>query len=355
MSQTTGPVRPTAQRAPTLEDVAAVAGVSRATVSRVINGIRNVDPAIQETVHAAIAATGYVPNRAARSLVTKRTGSVALVVSEAEHRRFTDPFLGRVFTDPFFGRVVSGILDVLRPRGVNLILMLTESAESQAQLMGYLRQGHVDGVMLISTHVDDPLPRLLTEAAMPAVLSRRPSTPMPISYVEVAQQMGAGLAAHHLVGRGCRRIATISGPMDMPASQERLTGFRDAMARCGYAYVPAVEGNFTQESGERAMEQLIDEYYPDLDGLFVANDLMAQGALLVLQDAGIKVPDQIAVVGFDDSSAALACRPPLTTIRQPLEDMAGEMARLLLDQIDEPEHVTRSIIFEPRLVIRRSA
>src|SRR5689334_1973166 len=117
------------ERLPTLEDVAAVAGVSRATVSRVINGIRNVDPAIQETVQAAIAATGYVPNHAARTLVTRRTGSVALVVSEAEHRRFDDPFLGRVFTDPFFGRVVSGILEVLRPRGVNLILMLTESAE----------------------------------------------------------------------------------------------------------------------------------------------------------------------------------------------------------------------------------
>jgi DNA-binding LacI/PurR family transcriptional regulator len=348
------PDRPTAPRAPTLEDVAAVAGVSRATVSRVINGIRNVDPRIQDTVQAAIAATGYVPNHAARSLVTKRTGSVALVVSEAEHRRFDDPFLGRVFTDPFFGRVVSGILDVLRPRGVNLILMLTESAESRAQLMGYLRQGHVDGVMLISTHIEDPLPRLLTEAELPAVLSRRPSTPIPISYVDAAQQTGAALAADHLMARGCRRIATISGPMDMPASQERLAGFRDAMARHGHAFIPAVEGNFTQESGERAMERLLAEH-PDLDGLFAANDLMAQGALLALHDQGIKVPDQIAVVGFDDSSAALACRPPLTTIRQPLEDMAAEMARLLLTQIDQPDRDTRSIIFEPTLVVRRSA
>jgi DNA-binding LacI/PurR family transcriptional regulator len=340
--------------APTLEHVAKVAGVSRATVSRVINGIRNVDPQLQQTVQAAIEATGYVPNHAARSLVTRRTGSIALIVSEAEDSSFNDPFLGRVFTDPFFGRVVSGILGVLRPRAVNLVLMLAENDESRTQLVGYLRQGHVDGVIIISTHTRDTLPQLLTEAGVPAVLSRRPSQPIPISYVEAAQHTGAILAADHLVARGCQRVATITGPLDRPASQDRLAGFREGMARHGYAYVPSVEGNFTQESGERAMEQLLAEY-PGVDGVFVANDLMAQGALYVLHDHGIRVPEDIAVIGFDDNSAARVCRPPLTTIRQPLEDMAAEMARLLLTHIEQPEHRVTSVIFESELMVRQSA
>jgi DNA-binding LacI/PurR family transcriptional regulator len=339
---------------PTLEHFARVAGVSRATVSRVINGIRNVDPQLRETVQAAVIATGYVPNHAARSLVTRRTGSIALIVSEAEERTWDDPFLGRIFTDPYFGRMVSGILGVLRPHAVNLVLMLVENDDARAQLVRYLRQGHVDGVILISTHNEDPLPQLLTESGMPAVLSRRPSQSIPISYVEAAQHAGAIMAADHLVARGCTRVATITGPRDRSASVDRLAGFREGMARHGYAYVPSVEGNFTQESGERAMEQLLAEH-PQVDGIFAANDLMAQGALLVLHDHGRRVPEEVAVIGFDDNSSAQSCRPPLTTIRQPLEDMAGEMAKLLLTHIEDPEHQVKSVIFDTELLVRRSA
>jgi len=339
---------------PTLEHVARVAGVSRATVSRVVNGIRNVDPQLRETVEAAVAATGYVPNQAARSLVTRRTGSIALIVSETQEHALDDPFRGRVFTDPFFGRVVSGLLGVLRPHAVNLVLMLAEDDTARTQLVRYLRQGHVDGAILISNHVQDPLPKLLAESSMPAVLSRRPTQAIPISYVDLAQHTGAILAADHLAARGCRRVATICGPLDMPAGQDRLAGFREGMARHGQAFVPLVEGNFTQESGERAMVALLDKH-PGLDGVFAANDLMAQGALLALRDRGIGVPEDVAVIGFDDSAAARSSRPALTTIRQPVEDMAGEMARLLLTHIDEPDHRVTSIIFEPELIVRESA
>jgi DNA-binding LacI/PurR family transcriptional regulator len=342
------------RRSVTLEHVAKVAGVSRATVSRVINDVRNVDPSLQKTVLEAIAATGYVPNQAARSLVTRRTGSIALAVSEPEHRAFNEPFIGRIFTDPFFGRLTSGVMTVLRPRGVNLVLMLAENAEARKQLIGYLRQGHVDGVILFSPHVDDPLPHMITDLSLPAVLSRRPSEPIPISYVETAQHTGTKLAADHLVGRGCQHIATISGPLDMAASQERLTGFRNAMAHHGFAYIPSVEGNFSQESGERAMGRLLEDH-PETDGVFVASDLMALGALLALHDKGIRVPEDVAVVGFDDSAIAKACRPPLTTIRHPVEDMAAEMARLLLASIEKPDERPKSVIFEPTLVVRDSA
>ncbi|MER7361064.1 LacI family DNA-binding transcriptional regulator [Nonomuraea wenchangensis] len=336
---------------PTLEDVARVAGVSRATVSRVINGIRNVDPDIQATVLQAIATIGYVPNRAARSLVTRRTGAVALVLSGAGGDE--DPSPSPILTDPFFGRVVAGIISFLRPRGIHPVLMFADTEQSRAEVVSYLRQGDADGALLVSTHAADPLPVELVEAEVPAVLFARPTGSVPISYVDLDHRAGAALAADRLVELGRRRVASVCGPLDVPAAQARLAGFQDAMARHGHAYVPYSEGGFTYDSGERAMERLLAER-PDLDGVFVANDLMAQGALHALRHHGRSVPDDVAVIGFDDSSAATACRPPLTTIRHPVEDMAAEMARLLLDHIDEPGRTPRSVIFEPALIVRAS-
>ncbi|WP_204057526.1 LacI family DNA-binding transcriptional regulator [Microbispora corallina] len=344
---------PPSSGVPTLEDVARVAGVSRATVSRVINGIRNVAPEIQEAVNRAIATTGYVPNRAARSLVTRRTGAIALVVSGAGDYSGDEPFESRVFADPFFGRVAGGVVGFLRPRGVHPVLMLAETPEARNEVIAYLRQGSADGALIVSTHGEDPLPRLLVDAGLPAVLWARPARPTPISYVDLAHRAGAALAADRLVERGCRRVATISGPFDVPASQDRLSGFQEAMAGHGHPYVPGVEGDFRQNSGEAGMHRLIKEH-PDIDGVFVANDLMAQGAVLALRDHGRRVPEDVAVIGFDDSTAA-ACRPPLTTVRQPMEDMAAEMARLLLAHIEDPSLPVTSRIFQPALVVRQSA
>ncbi|MFF9921003.1 LacI family DNA-binding transcriptional regulator [Streptomyces globisporus] len=353
--------------APTLEDVARAAGVSRATVSRVVNGVRNVDPAIQEAVRRAVSVTGYTPNRAARSLVTRRADAIALVVSgagvepeAAEESEGPTPsghgssFTAQVFADPFFGRVVTGVVNYLRPRGMHPVLMFAESSRAREEVVAYLRQGRADGALVVSTHAEDPLPALIAEAGLAAVLFARPARPVPVSYVDLAHQDGARLAAEHLLGRGCRRIATISGPLDVPAGQARLTGFRDTMARHGHPYIPIVEGQFTQESGEAAMERLLAEH-PDLDGVFAANDLMALGACHVLRERGRSVPGDVAVVGFDDSSAALGCRPPLTTVRQPVEGMAAEMTRLLLDRLSRPDGPVTSVIFEPELVVRGSA
>jgi DNA-binding LacI/PurR family transcriptional regulator len=334
-----------------LDHVAQVAGVSRATVSRVVNGAPNVDPGLQELVRRAIEETGYVPNRAARSLVTRRTGSVALVVSEPE-RHADDP--ATVFTDPFFGRILSGVVGVLGPRDVHPVLMLVDSGPVRAGLVNRLRQDHIDGVLLISIYPDDTLPTLLTTADVPTVLFSKPARPAPVSYVDVAHREGTKLAADRLVERGCTRIATIAGPSDAPAGQERLVGFQDAMARHGRPFVAGVEGNFTQQGGETAMERLLADQ-PDVDGIFVANDLMAAGAVAVLREHGRRVPDDVAVIGFDDSAAARDCRPPLTTVRQPVEDMAAEMARMVLDRIERPDQPPASVIFEPSLVVRESA
>jgi DNA-binding LacI/PurR family transcriptional regulator len=328
--------------------VARLAGVSRATVSRVVNGSPNVDPRLRDVVRRAITATGYVPNRAARSLVTRHTGAVALVVSEHVEAAAT------VFSDPFFGRVVAGVLGELGPRGVHPVLMLVDSDEARAGLVNRLRQDHIDGVLLISIYPDATLPTLLTEADLPTVLFSRPSRPTPVSYVDVDHRLGAQLAADHLVDGGRTRIATIAGPHEVPAGQERLAGFQDAMARRGYPFVTNVAGDFTQQGGERAMERLFGEK-PDVDGIFAANDLMAAGAIAVLREHGRRVPEDVAVVGFDDSTVARDCRPPLTTVRQPVEDMAAEMARMVLARVGQPDMDVASMIVEPTLVVRESA
>ncbi|MET0136152.1 MAG: LacI family DNA-binding transcriptional regulator [Kibdelosporangium sp.] len=327
----------------TLEEVARVAGVSRATVSRVVNGVATVDEGIRKVVEQAISTTGYLPNLAARALVTRRADAIALVL----------PAENRIVGDPFFTRIVSGVTSVLRPLGVHLVVVMT-GPDTGEQVVSDLRQGRLDGVILVHTHETDALPGQLVRSRLPVVMSARPSRPLPITYVDVNQKAGGALAAEHLVGRGCERVATITGSLDRSPGHERLTGFRAAMARFGHEDVVTVEGNFTRESGAEAMDKLIVGY-PEVDGVFIASDLMAEGALPVLRRHGRSVPDDVAVVGFDDSSAALACDPPLTTIRQPVEDMAAEMARQLLRQVDSADTPVRAVIFEPTLVVRRSA
>jgi DNA-binding LacI/PurR family transcriptional regulator len=172
--------------------------------------------------------------------------------------------------------------------------------------------------------------------------------------VDLANETGASLAAEHLLARGCQRIGMISGPAEVPASHDRISGFRRTMAKHGHGWVPIVAGNFTQESGEAAMRSLLTGN-PQLDGVFVANDLMAVGALMALREAGRRVPADVAIVGFDDSSAAIAAAPALTTVRHPLEDMAAEAARLLLARIEDPGMRVSSVIYEPTLVLRESA
>jgi DNA-binding LacI/PurR family transcriptional regulator len=340
-----------------MDQVAEAAGVSRATVSRVINGATSVDAKIREIVQRAIAETGYVPNVAARSLVTRRSNSVALVISEPD-RPDNHSFLNRIFTDPYFGRITAGATGALRPHDIHLVIIPTDSTDHH-QVIRYLRQGHVDGVLLISSHEQDELPRQVHELGIPAVVSARPAAPLghparQASYVDVDQRLGARLAAEHLLGRGCRRLATISGPLDIPSGLDRLDGFRSYLANRGFADVPAIEGDFTRSGGEDAARRLLAAH-PEVDGLFVASDLMAEGALRAVQELGRRVPDELAVVGFDDSSAALDCRPLLTTIRQPVEEMAAEMAEVLMAQIATPGRLPRSVTFQPTLVIRDSA
>ncbi|MFC9730103.1 LacI family DNA-binding transcriptional regulator [Streptomyces roseolus] len=339
-------------RGPTLEDVAREAGVSRATASRVVNGVRNVAPEIQRAVREAIARTGYAPNQAARSLVTRRTGAVALVLSATG-----GSFTARLFSDPFFGRVVDGVLPVLRERAVQPVLLVAESEPARLQLVEYLRRGGGDGAVVVPLDEDDPLPGMLAAAGLPTALFGRPPRGVRCDWVDLDNAAGARLAAEHLWATGRRRPATIAAPASAPTARERLAGFTAALAARGVVDVPVERGRFTEESGRDAMARLLARH-PDVDAVFAANDLMARGAVRHLAERGLDVPGRVAVIGFDDAATAREVEPALTTVRQPVEAMAAAATGLLLDRLDArdadaPE--TGSKVFEPVLVVRESA
>jgi len=335
---------------PTLEAVAARAGVSRATASRVVNGSEGVRAPLAERVRRAVDELGYVPNQAARTLVTRRNDAIAVVVAEPETRFFSDPFLTQQ---------VRGISKELTTHDNQLVLLLTEGAADYERVGRYLAGGHVDGALLFSLHDDDTLPALARRAGVPTVIGGRPGwSDADTLYVDCDNRGGAREAVGHLLGLGRRRIAHIAGPLDQTASVDRRDGFVDALPDADPTMI--AEGDFTPEGGARAMTELL-ERCPDLDGVFAASDVMASGALRVLRTHGRRVPEDVAVVGFDDIvSVAEWTDPPLTTIRQDIEEMGRMMARLLLSRVApgaEPQDGAplSSIITPTRLVVRASA
>jgi DNA-binding LacI/PurR family transcriptional regulator len=332
---------------PTLDEVAVLAGVSRATVSRVINDSPRVSPEAREAVQAAVAELRYVPNRMARSLVTRRTDTIALVLNEPNTQ---------VFSDPFFASIVRGLSAALADTDLNLVLLTARDEREQEKVGRYARQGHVDGVILMSVHSEDPLPDILAVAGVPLVLCGRPFDDREVAYVDADNRGGAVVATEHLLGTGRRRIATVTGPLDMIAGVDRHAGYRQALIAAGIEPHPdlVAEGDFTEAGGQRAMEELLARV-PDLDGVFVASDPMAVGALRALRAAWRRVPEDVAVVGFDDAAVAETTDPPLTTVAQPLADMTPLLTELLMRQIDGVAGPAESRICQTHLVRRASA
>ncbi|MFF7163750.1 LacI family DNA-binding transcriptional regulator [Streptomyces sp. NPDC008086] len=333
--------------APTLEEVAARAGVGRGTVSRVINNAAGVKESTREAVQRAIQELGYVPNLAARSLAGRRTDAVALVLTEPDWR---------VFAEPFFSEIVGSLGDALTDTGMQLMLTLVRSDTERKRFLEYARGGRVDGVLLLSVHAGDRLPDMLAEARLPTVMLGRRSGDEYVSYVDADNVGGARSAVSHLLARGRRAIATIAGPLDMYVAQCRLRGYQDALALAGLPYEESlvVEGDFTEESGRRAMVELL-ERHPEIDGVLAASDTTAVGALHALRAAGRRVPQDVAVIGFDDFPLAQRTEPRLTTVRQPLEEMGRAMIRLLMEDMEEPSVAYRHVILRTELQVRESA
>jgi DNA-binding LacI/PurR family transcriptional regulator len=308
---------------PTLEQVAARAGVGRGTASRVINGSPQVSERTREMVMKAVEELGYVPNQAARTLVTRRTGTVALVIAESEER---------IFGEPFFAGVVRGISAALNDASRQLVLSLVHTNEQAHRLGGYLTRQHVDGVLLggRSAHWSG-------------------------SFVDVDNVDGARQAVAHLVETGRRTIATISGPRAMASGRDRLDGYAAALRDAGLPYDEelVVEGSFSEVSGRTGMEELIARR-PDIDGVFAASDLMAMGAMRSLRAHGRSVPHDVGVIGFDGTKASETTEPPLSTVRQPLVELGRGMAEMLLRHIDAADQTVEAEILPIELIVRDS-
>ncbi|MFC9324899.1 LacI family DNA-binding transcriptional regulator [Kitasatospora sp. NPDC057015] len=340
--------RPAAKprRAPTIHDVAAVAGVSRGTVSRVLQGGHNVSPASLEAVNAAIAKLGYVVNRHARNLVTQRSNSVAFLLTEPQER---------FFEDPNFTTLLRGCTAALGEHDIPLLLMTAGDEAERRRVVRYLAAGHVDGVLLVSSHRGNPMIEHLREAEIPMVSCGKPLGQRGrVTYVAADDREGAKDMVRHLIESGRGRVATVAGPQDTPGGVERLLGYREVLDEYGIPFDERLVayGDYSRAGGEQAADRLLATA-PDLDALFVASDLMADGALAALDRAGRSVPGDVALGGFDDSPAALTTRPALTTVRQPWDRISHEMVRLLLAQIAGETQPT--VILPTELVIRDSA
>lgn len=317
--------RPT-DRPPTLEVVAARAGVSRATASRVLRGASNVSDEAREAVLQAARETAYAPNRAARSLVTRRSDSVAFLVAESEDR---------LFTDPYFLAMLRGAHTRIAGAGLQLIFVIASTDAEEEQFEQFAAGGHVDGVLLLSLHGDDKLPQTLERLGVPTVLNGRPMSGDPsLCYVDSDNLAGARMATELLIERGARHVATITGPQDMCAGLDRLAGYRAALRAAGRSEELIAAGDFSMQGGVRAMRELLATQ-PDIDAVFAASDLTAIGAMQVIEQSGRRVPDDVAVVGFDDIREAGFTTPALTTVHQSMEDMGATMASMLLDRIED--------------------
>ncbi|MGL4254796.1 LacI family DNA-binding transcriptional regulator [Microbacterium sp.] len=326
----------------TIEEVAAAAGVSRSTVSRVVNGSTAVSPEALEAVTKAIAELNYVPNRAARSLASRQTHAIALVVPE-DTTRF--------FGDPFFAAIVSGI-NARLSRSDYVLNLFIANDDPGDKTTSYVRSGAVDGAIIVSHHTSDLFIDRIANA-VPVVYGGRPVRERERDYyVDVDNVRGGHDATTYLIERGHRNIATIAGPLTMPAGVDRLQGYRDALRAWELPEGVVVDGNFTADGGADAMRRILESGERP-DAVFVASDLMARGALAVLAAAGLRVPQDIAVMGFDDSPVATSVEPQLTTMRQPSFAQGERMATVLLDILAgrHPRHVT---ILETELVVRDS-
>jgi len=337
-------MEPTAQprRRPTIRDVAAAAGVSRGTVSRVINGGHWVSPEALAAVEEAIRTTGYSTNQHARSLVTGRSNSVAFLLTEPQHL---------LFEDPTYSILLRGAAQALAARGMPLLLMVAGTADERKQVLQYVGAGHVDGVLLISSHAGDPVLASLVKQQIPTISCGMPlGYESEIGYVAADDRGGGARMTRHLLDSGRTRVATITGPLDTPGGRQRLEGYRSELGdRFDEELVS--HGDYTRAGGAAAMRELLQRR-PDLDAVFVASDLMAAGAMQVLRESGRRVPDDVAIGGFDDSGLAATLDPALTTMHQPLERIAGEMVRLLLEVVEGGDPA--AITLPTPLVVRAS-
>ena len=318
----------------TLVEIAEQAGVSRSTVSRVMNNHPSVDPDTRSRVLSVAEQLNYQPNMAARSLAAGKTRVLGLVIPMG---------VSALFLDPYFPLLIQGISAACNANGHSVMLWLAEPEYERRTIGQLLRGGMIDGVILASALVNDPVQEALLQSGLPFILVGRNPDNDQISYVDVDNRTSARGAVAHMLRLGYERVATIAGPKDMIAGADRLEGYLLALRDRGLRPDPnlIVESDFTDEGGYSAMQQLLP-FEPD--AVFTANDIMAIGALRALREAGKQIPDDVAVIGFDDMPVSARSNPSLSTVRQPVQRTGMVAAETLIDMISHPNGAPRRII-----------
>ncbi len=323
----------------TLEMVAAAAGVSAATVSRILNGTAMVSDDKRSAVDEAIARLGFVPNPVARGLAGGRTLSIGVVTQAID--------------SPFYGGALRGIEDTLTAAGYSPLFVSGQwSATHEARCIDALRSRRVDGISVLTGRLSDAA-LAATARELPVVVTGRTMKAPSLCALDFDNFEGARLATHHLLSLGHRRIAFIAGDLKHPDGKERLRGYRSALEAAGLAYEPGLvmPGNFTEASGLAAVERLIDSRQP-FTAIFASNDQMAFGAGLALHRRRMRVPQDVSLVGFDDLASAVFSIPPLTTVHHPVVEL-GQLAAQAVLQLLAGETPTLALP-QPRLVVRES-
>lgn len=328
----------------TIEDVAVAAGVSRGTVSRVLNDNPKVSESARTAVQEAITRIGYRANPHARSLASGRNDTIAVLLSRPQ---------AQLFEDPTFSLLLQGISTGLTRTDLGLALLLAGTPDLQARAARFIDPSHVDGIIYLSPLVDDPMLEVCARSGIPVVVCGDAGPPIegaPMWSVGITDRLGGADATRHLLAQGVERIVMIAGPEDAPGSRARVEGFRDVLGRAFTADL-VEHGDYGRESGRLAMTRLLDRR-PDVDAVFCASDRMALGAMEGLRARGLDVPGDVLVAGFDGHEIAATATPSFTTVHQPIRRIGATAVQMLTAALAGEDPGNR--VFPTELIVRDS-
>ena len=333
----------TRARRATINDVADAAGLSRGTVSRVMNGEKYVSDEAKQAVEEAIARVGYVRNNAARNLVTQESRAIGLIIHEPH---------SLLFEDPNIGSILLGANEVLSKADYQLVSLIIDSDRDSRRVADYLRGGLVDGAVIISARASDPIAAAIADIGLPAAFVGHPEGTPALPYAAIDNVEAARSITNRLLGTGRKQVGMIASALDRDSGKDRLAGFQKAMGGRFDPNLVVEYPLYTYAAGLEGMQELLRRA-PHLDGVFAASDAVAAGAMTALQEAGRRVPEDVGIVGFDDSSWALRCRPQLSTVRQPADLLGSTAAELVLAQLQGLPGTPR--VLETTIMWRESA